>query len=204
MNHVTGVSGFLQRQRMARRRRAEHDELVRTMGLPRHKASAATMSTLSGTTLTDPFTFQTAQRPRRRRTSCIPLDRVPHTTARAAKEKPCGVESPAWAHGLTSSARVLYDALTDSEEFPVTAAAAPFYPLPGYARSERSEMSSRTCPDLRCGRCTRRVVQRAETQLTIRSLSFPLSHPTRFQGGVLVHRLWQPRRNRAFWERRRR
>ena len=141
VNHVTGVSGFLQRQRMARRRRAEHDELVRTMGLPRHKASAATMSTVSGTTLTDPFTFQTAQRPRRRRTSCIPLDRVPHTTTRAAKEKPCGVESPAWAHGLTSSARVLYDALTDSEEFPVTAAAAPFYPLPGYARSERSDNS---------------------------------------------------------------
>lgn len=137
LHHVTGVSGFLERQMMARRRKAEHDELVRTMGLPRSRATAMGVSMVTGTTLLNPFTLQTAQR--RRRSSCAPADEE------AAEE---GVASPTWVKGLTSSERVLYDALAESAHYPASMSAAgqsavpataPLFPLPGYTHSEASE-----------------------------------------------------------------
>ncbi|KPA81545.1 hypothetical protein ABB37_03889 [Leptomonas pyrrhocoris] len=132
VNQVTGVTGFLERQKTARQRKAAQEELVRTMGLPRHK-SAANLNFVTGTTVLSPFTLQTAQRQQqRRRSSCSPSTQ---RTLSPANGVECGENARTWVNELTSSERVLYDALEESEHYPASST-APLHPLPGYIRSE--------------------------------------------------------------------
>ncbi|KPI88992.1 hypothetical protein ABL78_1876 [Leptomonas seymouri] len=134
VNRVTGVAGFLERQRMARQRKAEREEALRTMGLPRYKPTGS-VSFVNGTTLLNPFTLQTAQRQRRPSSSSSPP--MHRTTSPTEEGKFVGV-SPTWVNGLISSERALYNALENSKKYPASST-APLFPLPGYTRFDDGE-----------------------------------------------------------------
>jgi hypothetical protein len=139
LRHVTGVSSFLERQSLARQRRAEHDELVRTLGRPRSKLASTYLSFATGTTLLNPFTLQTAQR--RRRSSCTspdthpPYPQYPTLSPARNTETNNAAASPKWVDALATSERALYDSLVESKQYPTTAGMAPLFPLPGYTHS---------------------------------------------------------------------
>ncbi|CAC9552139.1 conserved hypothetical protein [Leishmania infantum JPCM5] len=121
VNHVTGVSAFLERQAVARVRKAEHDELVRTVGLPRHK-SAGSNGTSSRTTALSPFKFQTEMR--RQRLPSSPLESKQRREA-----------APFSTAALTTAERALHEAIEQSRRCPGASSQAPLFPLPGCAHA---------------------------------------------------------------------
>ncbi|CAG9584028.1 conserved hypothetical protein [Leishmania major strain Friedlin] len=119
VNHVTGVSAFLERQAVARVRKAEHDELVRTVSLLRHK-SAGSNGKISRTTALSPFKLQTEMR--RQRLPRSPLESKQHREA-----------APFSTAALTTAERALHEAIEQSRRFPGASSQAPLFPLPGFA-----------------------------------------------------------------------
>lgn len=121
VNHVTGVSAFLERQAAARVRKAEHDELLRTVGLPRHKRVGSNGTSSRITTLS-PFKFQTEVR--RQRLSSSPLENNQNREA-----------APFSIAALTTAERALHEAIEQSRRYPRASSQAPLFPLPGYAHA---------------------------------------------------------------------
>ncbi|KAG5465063.1 hypothetical protein LSCM4_00515 [Leishmania orientalis] len=129
VNHVTGVSEYLERQALARVRKAEHDELLRTVGLPRNKC-AGSKGASSGSTILSPFKFQTEMR--RPRPSCSPTRASisPHEAKQPLDTAPCSVAA------LTTAERALHEAIEGSHGYPRATSQAPLCPLPGYVQGE--------------------------------------------------------------------
>ncbi|KAI5691538.1 hypothetical protein MNV84_08260 [Leishmania braziliensis] len=131
VNHVTGVSEFLERQALARVRKAERDELLRTMGLPRRKGVESNGAS-PGTTVLNPFKFQTELRRQRLlrspgHASSFTFD---NTQRRDAGSFPVAA--------LTTAERALHDAIEESRRCPWSASQAPLFPLPGYVQRKGS------------------------------------------------------------------
>ncbi|GET93578.1 hypothetical protein, conserved [Leishmania tarentolae] len=121
VSNVTGVSAFLQRQALARVRKSEHDELLRTLGLPRN-TRVGSHGTCARTTVLSPFKFQTEMR-QHRSLSC-PVD----TTRR------CEATSFSMT-ALTTAERELHEAIEQSRRYPGASSQAPLFPLPGYEQA---------------------------------------------------------------------
>ncbi|KAG5464329.1 hypothetical protein LSCM1_00511 [Leishmania martiniquensis] len=127
VNHVTGVSEFLERQALARIRKAEHDELVRSVGLPRNKCAGG-KEISGGTTILSPFKFQTELR--RSRSSCLPARA---STSPLDSKQHLGTASLSMA-ALTSAERALHEAIEETRCYPRATLQAPLAPLPGYVQ----------------------------------------------------------------------
>ncbi|KAG5465803.1 hypothetical protein CUR178_00517 [Leishmania enriettii] len=127
VNHVTGVSEYLQRQALARVRKAEHDELLRTVGLPRSKC-AGSQGASGGSTILSPFKFQTEMR--RPRPSCSPTRASisPHDAKQPLDAASCSMAA------LTTAERALHEVIEGSHDHPRATLQASLCPLPGYVQ----------------------------------------------------------------------
>lgn len=125
VSRVTGVTDFLERQAAARQRKVEHDEMVRSMGLPRHRrgGGGSASGSSSGFTVLSPFRLQTEKL--RQRSSCSP-----------AGGRECSGPAVFSVVGLTTAERALHDVLAESHQRHAANSQAPLCALPGYSEED--------------------------------------------------------------------
>ncbi|KAK7200562.1 hypothetical protein NESM_000112100 [Novymonas esmeraldas] len=142
VSRMTGVAEFLERQAAARLRKAEHDELLRTMGLPRTKGPVS--ASAGGPTLLSPFSFKTETR--RQRSSCSPahastspLHNFGEQRSRSGSSSGAAAGTGVSTAALTAAERALHDAIEEARVHPRGLSRAPLSVLPGYVDGEEEE-----------------------------------------------------------------